>query len=78
MAFEPSQALLVSVGTEKGKVLTYDMRYPVPVYTLTHQYRFPIKSIKYHEASRKLLTADKKIIKIWNQQTGDLFTNIEP
>ena len=76
--FEPSQALQVAIGTEKGKVLTYDMRFPVPLYTLSHHYRFPIKSIKYHEASRKLITADKKIIKIWDQQTGNLFTNIEP
>lgn len=67
IAFEPSQALQVSVGTEKGKVLTYDMRYPVPMYTLNHQYRFPIKSIRFHEASRKIITADKKIIKIWHQ-----------
>ena len=68
----------MAVGTEKGKVLAYDMRYPVPLYTLNHHYRFPIKSIRYHTASRKLLTADKKIIKIWDQQSGNLFTNIEP
>jgi len=63
--FEPTQALQVAVGTEKGKVLAYDMRYPVPMYTLNHHYKFPIKSIKYHAHSRKLLTADKKIVKIW-------------
>lgn len=57
----------MAIGTEKGKVLAYDMRYPVPLYTLTHHYRSPIKSIKYHEASRKILTADKKILKIWEQ-----------
>ena len=78
MAFEPTQALQFSLGTEKGKVLSFDMRYPVPLYTLTHHYKCPIKSIKYHAKSRKLLTVDKKIIKIWDQQTGDLYTNIEP
>ena len=78
IAFEPTQALQVSIGTEKGKVLTYDMRYPVPMHTLTHHYKCPIKSIKYHSASRKMITADKKIIKIWDQQSGSLFTNIEP
>ena len=54
------------------------MRYPVPMHTLTHHYKMPIKAIKYHESSRKLISADKKIIKIWDQQTGNLFTNIEP
>lgn len=76
--FEPSSALQVAVGTEKGKVLVYDMRYPMPVYTLSHHYRMPINSIKFHTASRKILTADKKIVKLWNQTDGSLFTNIEP
>lgn len=68
----------MAVGTEKGKVLLYDMRYPVPIYTLTHHYRMPIQSIKFHNQSRKLLTSDRKIIKIFNQVDGSLFTNIEP
>ena len=54
------------------------MRYPVPIYTLNHHYRLPIKAIKFHQSSRKLLTADKKIIKIFNSADGSLFTNIEP
>jgi len=40
--FEPGNALGCCIGTEKGKVLQYDMRYPVPVFTLTHHYRLPI------------------------------------
>ena len=54
------------------------MRYPIPIYTLNHHYRLPINQIKYHSVSRKLLTADRKIIKLWNQKDGSLFTNIEP
>jgi len=68
----------VAIGTERGKVLLYDMRYPVPVYTLTHHYRMPINAIKFHSASKKIITADKKIIKIYNHEDGSLFTNIEP
>jgi len=56
----------VAIGTEKGKVLLYDMRYPVPVYTLNHHYRKPIKQIAFHTTSRKILTVDQKIVKIWN------------
>ena len=65
------------VGTEKGKVIQYDMRYPIPIRTFTHHYRLPIKQIKFH-SSKRLLTMDKKIIKIWNQNDGSLMTNIEP
>jgi ribosome biogenesis protein ENP2 len=66
------------VGTEKGKVIKYDMRYPIPMQTFTHHYRLPIKQIKFHEQAKKMLTCDRKIIKIWNQEDGSLFTNIEP
>jgi hypothetical protein len=34
LKFDPSSELNVAIGTEKGKVLYYDMRYPVPIYTL--------------------------------------------
>jgi ribosome biogenesis protein ENP2 len=46
--------------------------------TLTHHYRLPIKQIKFHTAANKILTCDRKIIKIWNNDDGSLFTNIEP
>ena len=78
LGFEPSQALMLAVGTEKGKVLMYDIRYPVPIYTISHHYRMPIKSIKFHAGSRKILTADSKIIKIWDHLDGTMFTNVEP
>ena len=68
----------VAIGTAKGKVLLYDMRYPVPVYTLSHHYRMPINSINFHTASDKIITSDRKIIKIYNHNDGSLFTNIEP
>uniref|UniRef100_A0A7S3CN41 Nucleolar protein 10 n=1 Tax=Strombidium rassoulzadegani TaxID=1082188 RepID=A0A7S3CN41_9SPIT len=55
------------------------MRYPIPMMTLNHQYKLPIKQIKFHPQSRKMVTCDKKIIKIWNlDDEGSLFTNIEP
>ena len=54
------------------------MRYPVPIYTLTHHYRMPIHTIQFHTASKKIVSVDSKIIKIYNQHDGSLFTNIEP
>ena len=68
MRFEPKQGLHVAVGTEKGKVLLYDMRYPVPIYTLNHHYRMPILNVKFFESTQKkcILSCDKKIIKIFH------------
>lgn len=54
------------------------MRYPLPIRTLTHHYRLPIKQIKFHSQSKKLLTCDRKIVKIWDIDDGSLYTNIEP
>jgi ribosome biogenesis protein ENP2 len=76
--FEGNGSLNLAVGTQKGKILLYDMRYPLPMMTLHHQYRLPIQQIKYHHGSRKVLTCDKKIVKIYDKDSGKLFTNIEP
>ena len=66
------------VGTERGKIIQYDLRYPLPIKTLTHHYRLPIKQMKFHP-SKKLLSCDRKIIKVWNlDDEMSLFTNIEP
>lgn len=46
--------------------------------TLQHHYRMPIQQVKFHAGSRKILTADKKIIKVYDRDSGKLFTNIEP
>ena len=47
--------------------------------TLNHHYRLPIKQVQFHPQGRKMLTCDKKIIKVWNlEDNGSLFTNIEP
>ena len=76
--FHPG-TLNLAVGTERGKVIYYDMRYPIPMMTLQHHYRLPIKQIKFHKGSKKMLSCDKKIIKIWDMDdNGSLFTNIEP
>ena len=40
--------LNVAMGTEKGKVMLYDMRYPLPIVTMNHHYRLPIQAIKFH------------------------------
>jgi len=45
--------MTIALGTVKGKVLLYDMRYPLPLLTLNHHYKLPIQQIKFHEASQE-------------------------
>jgi len=67
-----------AVGNEAGLVSIFDLRYEKSIIDLQHQYHEPIKGITFHDASRNILSADKKILKIFNQDNGKIFTNIEP
>lgn len=43
LRFEGNGSLTLAVGTQKGKVMLYDMRYPLPMNTFNHHYRLPIQ-----------------------------------
>lgn len=70
--------LKYGVGFSNGLVKTFDLRYEKSIIDFQHQYREPIKSIIFHDKSRNILSADQKILKIFNQDNGKIFTNIEP
>jgi len=72
-----NDGLLMAVGNAVGKVNVYDLRYPKPLYTINHSYKLPIKTIKFHEISKNIITVDKKLAKLSNMQTGKAFSNIE-
>ncbi|KAG0318172.1 hypothetical protein BG000_004319, partial [Podila horticola] len=76
--------LTMAVGTSTGHVLMYDLRSNVPLFVKDHQYGFPIKSLSFHEGTQgedgrsKVVSADCKIVKIWDRENGNNFTSIEP
>ncbi|ORZ12940.1 WD40-repeat-containing domain protein [Lobosporangium transversale] len=76
--------LTMAVGTTTGHVLMYDLRSSIPLFVKDHQYGFPIKSLTFHEGTQgedgrtKVVSADCKIIKIWDRENGNNFTSIEP
>lgn len=74
--------LSFSAGTSTGIVLLYDLRSPQVLLQKDQGYDNPIKSIKWlksnNSLSQLILTSDKKIIKIWDKNSGDPFTSIEP
>lgn len=78
-----SDGLNVAVGTHVGQTLLYDLRSPRPYLRKDQGYSLPIKTISWLESSdgaetSRILTADKKIIKIWSTTDGAPFTSIEP
>lgn len=71
-------SLTMAVGTSTGQVLLYDLRSSRPLLVKDHYYGLPIKSVNFQDHLDLVLTADSKIIKIWNKDTGKVFSSIEP
>ncbi|XP_063934744.1 nucleolar protein 10-like [Zophobas morio] len=67
----------MAVGTSVGKVFLYDIRSRIPLLIKEHPYEFPIKKIIFHYHSRNIVSADKKVIKFWNEVSGNSFTSVE-
>ncbi|KAJ4983960.1 Ribosome biogenesis protein ENP2, partial [Stagonosporopsis vannaccii] len=83
----PRSGLSLAVGGSTGLIHLYDLRSPSPLLKKDQGYGFAIKNIIHLEsasASRgrvtepKILTADKRIIKLWDPTTGAPWTSVEP
>ncbi|KYQ88456.1 NUC153 domain-containing protein [Tieghemostelium lacteum] len=73
--------LTLGLGTSSGGVLLYDLRTAKPSMIKQHQYELPIKSINFHTASdgqQRLISADPKILKGFDKDTGKLSLTLEP
>eukprot|EP01129_Flabellula_baltica_P003639 TRINITY_DN13397_c0_g1_i1.p1 TRINITY_DN13397_c0_g1~~TRINITY_DN13397_c0_g1_i1.p1 ORF type:complete len:654 (+),score=170.15 TRINITY_DN13397_c0_g1_i1:26-1987(+) len=69
--------LNVAVGTSTGQVLLYDMRKNDSLQLKDHHYGLPVHKIIFHEYNNTVVSACKKIIKVWNPDTSKTFTSIE-
>lgn len=79
--FNPYTGLSLVAGTSQGICSVFDLRRPVPLLRKEQGFGFGIKNIlhlKTASQERKILSADKKIIKIWDESTGEAWTSIEP
>lgn len=54
------------------KVLFYDLRSSQPLLVKDHFYNLPIKSLNFHNQLDLVVSADSKIIKMWNKETVSL------
>ncbi|KAK4105229.1 WD40 repeat-like protein [Parathielavia hyrcaniae] len=73
--------LSLALGTSTGQIRIFDLRNPRPLLKKDQGMGLPIKTLihmKTPTEERKLLSADKRIIKIWDEHTGDLWTSVEP
>ena len=68
----------MAAGLSTGQILLFDVRSAKPLVVKDHQFGEKIHSIAFHDASRNIISADTKIVKVWNRDTGAPFTAIEP
>ncbi|MCO5549232.1 hypothetical protein L7F22_002699 [Adiantum nelumboides] len=82
LRFDDNEGFLLAVGTSLGQILLYDLRSSTPILVKDHMYGTPIVDIKWHESlssTRKhIISADSHVVRIWDPDTGDAFTNVEP
>lgn len=77
-----NDGLNFACGTSTGKALLYDLRTSTPSIVKDQGYGFEVKKIIWIDENsadaNKILTADKRIAKIWNRFDGKAFTSMEP
>ncbi|KAG6006189.1 hypothetical protein E4U21_007228 [Claviceps maximensis] len=76
-----SSGLSLATGSSTGMVQLFDLRRPIPLLKKDHGYGFPVKKLFHMTTSsqeRKIMSADKRIIKLWDESTGDPWTSVEP
>ena len=74
-------------GSSDGLIHLYDLRSPVPVLKKDQGYGYAIQDLMFLEpdarsrnqtTEQKVLSADKRIIKIWDPLDGSPWTSVEP
>lgn len=80
--FDEDGGFQMAVGSSDGKVLIYDLRSSHPVRVKDHMYGSPILDIKWHRTLNsdhpKLISTDNHIVRVWDPETGEGMTSIEP
>lgn len=76
-----ASGLSLTTGYSNGMIQLFDLRRPVPLLQKDHGYGFPVRKLIHMTNSsqeKKIMSADKRIIKIWDELTGDPWTSVEP
>lgn len=78
--FNPS-GLSLATGTSQGLVKIFDLRSPVPLLTKDHGAGYAVKNLIHLTTAsqeKKILSADKQMIKLWDEHNGETWTSVEP
>ncbi|OXV09724.1 hypothetical protein Egran_02511 [Elaphomyces granulatus] len=79
--------LTLGTGSSNGIIHLYDLRSPIPFLKKDQGYGYPIHTLNFLIPSTysreqtmepKILSSDKRIIKIWDPRDGSPWTSVEP
>jgi ribosome biogenesis protein ENP2 len=73
--------LSLTTGSSQGLIQIFDLRKPIPLLRKDQGYGYPIQTLIHLTTSsqeRKILSSDKRIIKIWDEGDGKAWTSVEP
>jgi ribosome biogenesis protein ENP2 len=73
--------LSLATGSSEGLVQIFDLRKPVPILRKDQGYGYAIHTLMHLTTSsqeKKILSSDKRIIKIWDEEDGQAWTSVEP
>lgn len=73
--------LSLATGTSEGIVQIFDLRKSVPLLRKDQGYGYGIQTLMHLTTSsqeKKILSADKRIIKLWDEADGTPWTSVEP
>ncbi|XP_060521201.1 nucleolar protein 10 [Cylas formicarius] len=76
-ALKCNGALQMGAGTATGQVLLYDLRSDKPYTVKDHLYGFAIRDVDFHHQQDLVMSLDRSVLKIWNQNDGKIYTSIE-
>lgn len=76
--------LVLATGSSAGLIYLYDLRSASPVLKKDQGYGYPIQTLIFLASAQaqtsgsKILSSDKRIIKVWDTQNGAPWTSVEP
>ncbi|KAI9844611.1 MAG: hypothetical protein M1837_005463 [Sclerophora amabilis] len=79
--------LSLATGSSSGLIHLYDLRSPTPLLRKDQGYGYPIQTLTFLDSSTssrgqnlepKIMSADKRIIKIWDPRDSTPWTSVEP
>lgn len=76
-----SSGLSLATGSSEGIIQIFDLRKAAPLLRKDQGYGYPIQTLMHLTTSsneKKILSADKRILKIWDEMDGKAWTSVEP